>query len=219
MFKIVWNLVCLLTTVYCIGVDVETHNPLGSVQFPDDPDPVDSYINCQRCQGGPLTHCGQVIGRGVEEGFVCKTNLCYEAYIGYQNGAMPIVQRRCWQPNENETAPDYCTWFETSEQKKKTNAIMIACKHCTEDLCNLDKEFWLDPRYIKYPNYDHDKHHHINHYHTNYDHERYDDINYYHTKYDHDRHDDYNHYLTHYDNVKHDYHRFPYYTHQEYNRY
>ncbi|CAH1110205.1 unnamed protein product [Psylliodes chrysocephalus] len=98
--------------------------------------PVFSQFNCFDCTGGPLTNCGSILSRDLTSS--CRTQ-CYEAYIEYQNGALPLIQRRCWEKPRNSNASSYCEWFRSSQVPINTNARMISCRSCKTDRCNGNK--------------------------------------------------------------------------------
>nr|XP_023016276.1 uncharacterized protein LOC111505660 [Leptinotarsa decemlineata] len=96
--------------------------------------------DCYTCEGGPLSNCGTVAATGVTE--VCYGSYCYEAFILYQNGAMPMVQRRCWQKPDNTNETNFCEWVKTSESIKNSHATVVDCNICSYRLCNTHKRFW-----------------------------------------------------------------------------
>ncbi|CAG9865038.1 unnamed protein product [Phyllotreta striolata] len=95
-----------------------------------------SAFNCFDCTGGPDTNCGYILSRDMVD--TCSTQ-CYEAYILYQNGALPLVQRRCWTKPKGTTATNFCQWFNSSQIAQNSNAKLITCSTCNSDRCNGNK--------------------------------------------------------------------------------
>ncbi|XP_060534003.1 uncharacterized protein LOC132706599 [Cylas formicarius] len=86
------------------------------------------FLTCFDCDGGPQSYCGQLLPPGMDVSCSQRSTQCYEAFIMYQNGALGIVERRCFEPNGNAT--DFCASF-----KSKTGRL-LSCKSCTGDHCN-----------------------------------------------------------------------------------
>ncbi|KAJ8954177.1 hypothetical protein NQ318_005772 [Aromia moschata] len=91
-----------------------------------------AQLKCYSCEGGPLTGCAKVSQLGITEDCVGKNAQCYEAYIDYQNGVMPMIQRRCWTTSANSDATDFCKSF------NNPNGKLRECRTCKRDNCNTD---------------------------------------------------------------------------------
>ncbi|KAJ8982611.1 hypothetical protein NQ317_005083 [Molorchus minor] len=96
-----------------------------------------AQLTCYDCQGGPMSKCGQVVAMGDVIPCTGKNAQCYEAYIDYQKGAMPMVQRRCWTTPNNSNARDFCRWFSNPVGELRS------CKSCTTSYCNTDNRHEL----------------------------------------------------------------------------
>ncbi|XP_050499521.1 uncharacterized protein LOC126880029 [Diabrotica virgifera virgifera] len=91
-----------------------------------------AQFKCYSCLGGPETRCGT---GDLPKTIWCSTQ-CFESYTIYQNGALPLVERKCWVPPENNKYKTYCSWFINSNIPSNANAELISCRTCKNDKCN-----------------------------------------------------------------------------------
>ncbi|XP_072379117.1 uncharacterized protein [Diabrotica undecimpunctata] len=100
-----------------------------------------AQFNCFSCLGGPYTGCARVAS--IDDVEMCSTQ-CYESYVEYQNGALKLIERRCWKPPQNTNHTNFCDWFRNSDILKNSNAKIKSCRVCKSDRCNGSKN--LAPR-------------------------------------------------------------------------
>ncbi|KAL3266126.1 hypothetical protein HHI36_010312 [Cryptolaemus montrouzieri] len=92
-----------------------------------------SQLECFSCQGGFSTACADLTQLGSSE--LCEGNnaQCYESIKHFQRGAIRLVERRCWVPDNKSRTKDYCTSF------NNPNGKLIHCKTCRTNNCNTHK--------------------------------------------------------------------------------
>ncbi|XP_028144154.1 uncharacterized protein LOC114337818 [Diabrotica virgifera virgifera] len=106
-----------------------------------------AQFNCYTCIGGATTGCALVLSNDEVER--CSTQ-CTESYIEYQNGALKLVERRCWTPPQNTKYTNYCDWLRNSNITKTANAKIVNCRICKSDRCNGTKNLAPKPRTCVY---------------------------------------------------------------------